>query len=66
MPKGSMPGNWGIDYRDRIIGSRCFWARRRSGPRSGTPLRKHGQGDIGQMSIEELIVKLGEEVESKK
>ena len=29
-------------------------------------LRKHGQGDIGQMSIEELIEKLKAEVESKK
>lgn len=29
-------------------------------------LRKHGQGDIGKMSIEELMAKLGAEVESKK
>jgi len=29
-------------------------------------LRKHGQGDIGQMSIEELIEKLKAEVETKK
>jgi threonyl-tRNA synthetase len=29
-------------------------------------LRKHGQGDIGQMTVEELIIKLKDEVETKK
>jgi threonyl-tRNA synthetase len=25
-------------------------------------LRKHGQGDVGQMTVEELIARLGKEV----